>query len=135
MYGTNWWMAIAGREPHLDFSCNSTWSAQLKGRKRWRFLPPDTGAVHRHVADAAEAAGAQPWPVDGVVGFEVTLDAGDIVVWGPGWTHGTNALQSESVALSMEFDAPRPTALLAAHRTLLEAHSKLFHSWSHCGWL
>jgi hypothetical protein len=136
-------------------NCVATLKAQLRGRKQWRFIGPDVGAVRRHVEEATPdgvgggASAAQPSvPAGaggagggggagagaGAVGFEVTLEVGDIVVWGPGWTHGTAALEGESVALSMEFASPRPIALLNEHRALFEAHSNQFRSWSHCGW-
>lgn len=120
----------AGREPHVDFSCNSVWSAQLRGRKLWRFLPPDSGAVRRHL----NTFEGTMWPLRGSVGFEVELYPGDIVIWGPGWTHGTSSQSPQSVALSVEFSDPKPTKYLEKHSALLHAHSQEFDSWAHCGW-
>lgn len=120
-----------GREPHVDFSCSSVWSAQLRGRKLWRFLPPDSGAVRRHLSTTRTQT---RWPLPGAVGLEVVLEPGDIVAWGPGWTHGTSSKSAESVALSVEFADPTPTTYLETHGTLLRAHSQEFQSWSHCGW-
>eukprot|EP00050_Salpingoeca_kvevrii_P020312 m.96969 g.96969 ORF g.96969 m.96969 type:complete len:150 (-) comp8810_c0_seq1:207-656(-) len=50
----------------------------------------------------------------------------------PGWTHGTEALDSESVALSVEFDEPFAEDLLHASWPALLQHSSLFSSLSHC---
>ena len=34
-----------GREPHIDYDCISTWSAQIRGRKRWRLWGPEGGVL------------------------------------------------------------------------------------------
>ena len=31
---------MQGRSKHIDYSCNSTWSAQILGRKLWRLYGP-----------------------------------------------------------------------------------------------
>jgi len=142
-----------GREPHVDFSCNNVWSAQLAGTKRWRFLDPTIGAVSRHLerhsssrsAHAhtrapthphASAKGPSPPPPPGEtpLGFEATLLPGDVVFWYPGWTHGTTAATASSVALSVEFKEPAPVDYISRHRHLLQEHTNVFDSWGMCSW-
>ena len=60
------------------------------------------------------------------------LEPGDVLVWFPGWTHATQTLGTESVALSVEFAAPLPRAQVAEHAPLFRAHSAKFDSFTRC---
>lgn len=56
-------------------------------------------------------------------------------MWHPGWTHGTEAIDGPSLALSKQFAAPASDALTVhRHRDLFERHSERYGSFGHCGW-
>ena len=117
-----------GREPHVDYSCNNVWSAQLQGRKIWRFLPPNatSGVLFPEAHDVPRSSLQQE---DQLVG---TLLPGDIVVWYPGWTHATETLDDTSVALSVEFAVPPPIDMLRQNRAVFLEHGRRYGSFSPC---
>ena len=129
-----------GRELHVDYrfayiaslkqfhcgSCNSVWSAQITGTKRWRLLSPDHPRnVMRMEAGGIESAGPGE-------AYEAVLLPGDVIVWYAGWTHGTFALEAPTLALSVEFLEPAPRANAARHAALFRAHSELRGSYTSC---
>eukprot|EP00050_Salpingoeca_kvevrii_P020313 m.96968 g.96968 ORF g.96968 m.96968 type:complete len:168 (-) comp8810_c0_seq1:511-1014(-) len=70
----------AGREPHVDYSCFNVWSAQLVGRKRWRFRAPraSDGILWQDIV----YHGATPeFELDSAPELEAILEPGDVVVW------------------------------------------------------
>ena len=102
-----------GREKHIDYSCNSTWSAQLNGRKIWRlFSPSHAQSVLRmetnfHIeGDEGEA-------------YETLLLPGEIIVWYPGWSHATYSIDEVNTAMSGEYVTFENCAFHAALRFCL----------------
>ena len=115
-----------GREPHIDYSCENIWSAQIVGRKRWRLLPPDGGVLAAEVVAAGAAARDECGAVS-TAGYEAVLEPGDILVWYPGWTHGTAAVDGASLALSKRklsgiYNFCNPGAI--SHNECLELYKK-----------
>eukprot|EP00051_Salpingoeca_urceolata_P002992 m.54293 g.54293 ORF g.54293 m.54293 type:complete len:342 (+) comp12452_c0_seq1:123-1148(+) len=113
------------REPHIDFSCASVWSAQLHGKKRWTLRAPDDpeGVMSQQLGTQLDPH-QQPVPP-----FEATLVPGDLLVWFPGWTHHTTVLEGPSVALSAEFAVPPPLGLVQRHRNLFDRHVQQLDSF------
>ena len=83
-----------GREKHIDYSCNSTWSAQLNGRKIWRLFSPS-----HPQSVLLEESGADNQGDDGEA-YETLLMPGEIIVWYPGWSHSTYAVDEVNTAMS-----------------------------------
>ncbi|EGD74941.1 hypothetical protein PTSG_07165 [Salpingoeca rosetta] len=117
-----------GREPHIDYSCNSAWSAQIQGEKEWRLWPPDHCQNHLFTEGQAEDAPActraQP--------LRVVLRPGDVLFWYPGWMHATRAIAAPSLGLSREFFTPLPRVMLAEHDAIYRAHSAARASYTRC---
>ena len=66
------------------------------------------------------------------IGFETVLHPGDVIVWYAGWSHGTEAIDAPSLALSIEFALPPPRAYIAKYREVLELHSRAIKSYGSC---
>ena len=57
-----------GREPHIDYACEGVWSAQIRGRKRWRLQPPDAGVMGFELrCDEAQPSCSSAAPAVGLV--------------------------------------------------------------------
>lgn len=67
------------REAHVDYTCESAWSAQLSGSKRWLLrAPSDPLGV---LALDLEGDGATATRVEEEVQWEAVLGPGDLLVW------------------------------------------------------
>lgn len=120
-----------GREPHIDYACESVWSAQISGEKRWRLLPPDAGVLDRDLG----GIGGQGGGTTAARGLEAVLRPGDVLVFYPGWTHGTETLSKKSLSMSKQFSDPSSPEMFRQYRDQLRAHSNKFNSFSSCDWL
>eukprot|EP00049_Salpingoeca_infusionum_P015715 m.307865 g.307865 ORF g.307865 m.307865 type:complete len:348 (-) comp15938_c0_seq1:253-1296(-) len=114
------------REAHIDYSCSNVWSAQLQGLKRWYLWSPLSCAGLLSSESGFDKCLAT------AKGLTTVLHPGDVIIWFAGWTHRTEILEAESVALSVEFDAPFPTTMLAEALPVFEQHSTHTGSYSHC---
>eukprot|EP00043_Microstomoeca_roanoka_P012560 m.121771 g.121771 ORF g.121771 m.121771 type:complete len:358 (-) comp15532_c0_seq2:1704-2777(-) len=117
-----------GREPHIDYSCNNAWSAQITGAKEWRLWAPNHCDNHLYkesgVNGSFECETAPP--------LRVLLNAGDVLFWYPGWMHATRAVEAESLGLSREFSSPIPIHMYTNYRQVYEQHSQKQNSYTRC---
>ena len=148
------------REPHVDYSCESTFSAQLSGVKLWRLrAPSDTkGVLYGDFKTATKtkqnvreglATSLSPSSSTSVssssqsrqqrrpawrrgVEYTTTLVPGDLIVWHPGWTHATEVLEAPSVSLSRLFSQPTPRSALSNYMAALQAHAEVHDSFTPC---
>ena len=125
-----------GREPHIDYVCASTWSAQIQGTKRWRLWPPDQGVMGRESRVPADPGAARPG-LDGALEatsafLETVLRPGDVILWHPGWTHATHSFDGDSVALSKQFAEPTPAEMFEQYAERFEVHNRRYESFAEC---
>ena len=121
-----------GREMHIDYSCNSTWSMQVIGRKIWRLYSPLHPSSVFYQETLSESSNKDYADGEEGVAYEVVLNPGDVIVWYPAYAHETYQLDENSTALSVEFRLPPPTAYLQKHKKRFELHSKKYHSFTRC---
>ena len=120
-----------GREPHIDYDCASTWSAQIQGRKRWRLWPPDSGVLGLESSTSSSEGDAFDASTPG---FEAVLEPGDLIIWHAGWTHATDSLAAENVAMSKQFTHPAPTEMFRTYARQFRAHTAKFNSFASCAY-
>ena len=103
-----------GVGPHVD--SYDVFLLQGTGRRRWRLMPPHSGARgFALVQDAPLRLIADFHPIE-----EMTLEAGDMLYLPPGWGHDGVAL-GPCITYSVGFRAPRGAELSAAFLDFLHA--------------
>lgn len=119
-----------GREKHIDYTCNSTWSVQLNGRKIWRLYSPS----HPLSQLRTETEGFTDFDHSAhpATAYETLLKPGEIIVWFPGWSHETFAVDEINSAMSSEFRLPPPTLYFEKYDKLFRAHGKEYQSFDRC---
>ena len=120
-----------GREPHIDYDCASTWSAQIQGRKRWRLWPPDSGVLG---FESSTSSSEEDVFDASTPGFEAVLEPGDLIIWHAGWTHATDSLAEENVAMSKQFTHPAPTEMFRTYARQFRVHTAKFNSFTSCAY-
>lgn len=108
-----WFQRVgAGTFAHNDAYCHSVFSVQLRGKKKWRLmLTPEVESLSRDVFDEFDSGiykSVHKWTPD----VEYVLEAGDGILFPPGYMHETRTLEGPSdedgCGTSVTFNIPLP---------------------------
>jgi hypothetical protein len=130
-----WFQPIGGGTfAHNDGYCHSVFSVQLRGSKKWSFmLTPEVHKLSRDIFDEFDSGiyeSVHKWVPD----FEVVLEAGDGVLFPPGYMHETRTISGPSdkdvCGTSVTFNLPIPMPSRLVRRFLNRFSTSL--EISHC---
>eukprot|EP00041_Stephanoeca_diplocostata_P025902 m.689682 g.689682 ORF g.689682 m.689682 type:complete len:496 (+) comp22847_c0_seq26:115-1602(+) len=131
----------SGALGHMDPHCDTTLSIQLSGEKRWRLgfpplripVSPDDRESEDWTGDGQYVEFAQPGSASWVPAFEVTVHAGEALLFPMGMIHETlnTAPSSCSASITVQFGDPLPARFYRHFLPQLTRTGSLIRCWDY----